>query len=99
MIPLEFNISSTDFYLLNGVDIRLKFDLAPTKLIIYSCDGVDYSYIVHSVKLLTHKIIPDPSALLSLNKSLLNNQTIEYIHERPIIKNVVFPAGQSSLTH
>ena len=86
MTPLKFNISSADFYLLNGVDIRLRFDLAPAKLIINSYDDNDYSYVVHSVKLWTQKIIPDPAALLSLNKSLLNNQTIEYIHDRPIIK-------------
>ena len=98
MTPLKFNISSADFYLLNGVDIRLRFDLAPAKLIINSYDDINYSYVVHSVKLWTQKIIPDPAALLSLNKSLLNNQTIEYIHDRPIIKNFVFPTGQSSLS-
>ena len=98
MTPLKFNISSADFYLLNGVDIRLRFDLAPAKLILNSYDDVDYTYAVQTVKLWTQKIIPDPSALLSLNKSLLNNQTIEYIHDRPVIKNFVFPTGQSSLS-
>ena len=29
----EFNASSADLYLLNGVDIRLRFDLASAKLI------------------------------------------------------------------
>ena len=67
MTPLKFNISSADLYLLSGVDICLRFDLASAKLILNSYDDdVDYSYTVHSVKLWTEKIIPDPSALLSL---------------------------------
>ena len=98
MTPLKFNISSADFYLLNGVDMRLRFDLAPAKLIINSYDEVDYRYEIQSVKLWSQKIVPDAAALLSLNKSLMNQQTIEYIHDRPVIKNFVFPSGQSSLS-
>lgn len=100
MTPLQFNISSSNFYLLNGVDIRLRFDMAPAKLIINSSDvNNEYSYAIDSVKLWSEKIIPDPSAMISLNKSLIEkNQVIEYIHERPVIKNFVFPAGQSSLS-
>ena len=36
MTPLKFKISSADFYLPNGVDIRLIFDLASAKLILNS---------------------------------------------------------------
>ena len=60
----------------------MRFDLASAKLILNSYDDdVDYSYIVHSVKLWTEKIIPDPSALLSLNKSLLNNKRLSILVE------------------
>ena len=51
MTPLKFDISSANLYILTGVDIRLRFDLAPAKLIINSYNNADYSYIVHSVKL------------------------------------------------
>ena len=33
MTPFKFNISSADFYKLNGVDIRLRFDSASARLI------------------------------------------------------------------
>ena len=55
MMPLKFNTFSADFYIFDGVDIRLRFHLAPAKLILYSYDNVDYSYIVHGVKLWTQK--------------------------------------------
>ena len=99
MIPLNFDLSSSNFYLLNGVDIRLRFDLASPQLLINSVDGVDYNYAIQTVKLWTQKIVPNPDALFSLNKNLLtNNASIEYIFERPIIKNFVFPAGYSMLS-
>ena len=41
-------MSSADFYLLNGVDNRLRLDLASAKLILNSYDNVDYSYIVRT---------------------------------------------------
>ena len=56
MTALKINISSAGFYLLNGVDIRFRFDLAPAKSILNSYDNVDYSYIVHSVKLWAKKL-------------------------------------------
>ena len=99
MIPLNFDLSTSNFYLLNGVDIRLRFDLASPQLLINSFDGVDYNYTIQTVKLWTQKIVPNPDALFSLNKNLLtNNSTIEYIFERPIIKNFVFPSGYSMLS-
>ena len=53
MTSLKFNISSADFYVLNGIDVRVRLDLAPAKLILKSYDNVDYN--VHSVKLWTQK--------------------------------------------
>ena len=96
MMPSKFNISSADLYVRKGVDIRLRFDLSPAKLIL-NYDNADFSYIMHSVKFWIQKIISNPSTLLTLNESLLNDQTIEYIHDRPIIQFFVFPAGQCSL--
>ena len=99
MVPLTFDLSSSNFYLLNGVDIRLRFDLAAPQILINSSDEIDYEYRIQTVKLWTQKIVPNPDALFSLNKSLLtNNASIEYIFERPIMKNFVFPAGYSMLS-
>ena len=50
-------------------DIIEPLYLGPAKLVTGLYNNADYSYIVYSVKLWTQKFIPDPSALLSLNKS------------------------------
>ena len=42
--------------------------------------------MINSVKLWNQKIIPDPSAMINLNDSLIEKQqVIEYFHERPDI--------------
>ena len=99
MIPLCMDLTSSDFYLLNGVDIRLRFDLSSPSLIINSNDGKDYKYSIQTVKLWTQKIVPNPDALFSLNRNLVsNNASVEYIFERPVIKNFVFPVGHTILS-
>ena len=100
MIPLTLDLSSSNFYLMNGVDIRLRFDLSPPNIVINSSDTItNFNYSIQTVKLWTQQIVPNPDALFSLNKNLLtNNSNIEYIFERPIIKNFVFPSGHSILS-
>ena len=64
---------------MNGVDIRLRFELSPASRMI-NIVSVDSGYknIVETAKLWTQKIVPNPDALFSLSKSLLkNNSSIE----------------------
>ena len=97
--PLALDISSSDFFLLNGVDIRLRFDLASPAVIINSYDNEKYKYNIQSVKLWAQKLVPQSNALLSMNRSLIEkNSRVEYIFERPVIKNYVYPIGQSILS-
>ena len=77
------------FFLMNGVDIRLKFDFCPTNILINAADESGYKYMIQTAKLWTKKIAPNPDALLSLNRSLINtNSDIEYVFGRPIIKKL-----------
>lgn len=97
--PLHFDMSSSGFYLLNGVDVRLRFDLAPAAVLINAYDGVDYKYNLISTKLWVQKVVPHNEALISLNSRLSSlHSSVEYVIDRPIIKNFVFPAGQSILS-
>ena len=98
MIPVKFNISSSDFYLLSGCNLRVRFDLASPKVLINTPDTTDtFSYSIEMAKLWAQKVVPEPAALISLNRSLLNGKSVSYIHERPVLKNFVFPSGHSSL--
>ena len=98
MIPIRLNIASSDFYLLSGCSMRIRFDLCNAKLLINAPGTADeFSYSIENVKLWTQKIVPDTAALLSLNRSLFNGKSISYVHERPVVKNFVFSAGHISL--
>ena len=97
--PLHLDISTSDFHLLNSVEMRLRFDLCPPSVLINSAEAENFKYTLQNVKIWVQKVISQDEALLSLNQSLLSsNNTIEYIVDRPIIKNFVFPAGQSILS-
>ena len=97
--PLHLDVGTGDFYLMNGVDVRLRFDLSPASLLINSTDNVEYNYKIFNIKLWAQKVVPTQEALMSLNHKLINyNAHIEYIVDRPIIKNYVFGVGQSILS-
>ena len=99
MTPLHFDMSTSGFYLLNGVDVRLRFDLASASILINSYDEDNYKYSIQSAKLWVQKIVPHNEALISLNSRLSSSHSsVEYVIDRPIIKNFVFPAGQSILS-
>ena len=99
MTPLNLDIENSDFYLLNGVEVRIRIELSSPQLIINSSESEKYNYKILSAKLWAQKIVLHNSALISLNKSLINNHAmIEYIFERPVTKNYVFPKGQSILS-
>ena len=100
MVPVNLNISSSDFYLLDNVELRIRLDLNPSSYVLLT-DQADqtYSYKIKLAKLYVEKIIPHPSALVSLNKTMLTkNINIEYVVDTPIIKTCVFPTGYTSLT-
>lgn len=99
MLPLNLDIASSNTYLLSGVDMRLRFELAPASLLINTSTDNHYRYKIQTAKIWVKKIVPQPSALLSLNKSLvMKNMPIEYIFDRPIVKNIIFPAQHTNIT-
>ena len=71
MIPLNFDISNLNFFLLNGVDIGIRFDLASPALVINSLDANKYTYQLQSCKLWMQRVTPSPDALISLNKNMI----------------------------
>jgi len=70
MVPIRLDISTADIYMLNSVDIRIRFELAPSSLLLSAHAGEQFKYQLNSVKLWGNKIIPHGSALLTLNRSL-----------------------------
>ena len=99
MGPLNFDIAGSNSYLLDNVSVNIRLELAKPSLVLLTDDNEQYIYVVDSCKLWCKKVIPYPTALIALNKSLAkNNDLIEYMFDRPIVKTVVFPTGQNSIS-
>ena len=99
MSPLFLDISSAGQYLVNSCDARLRIDFSPASLLINTSDDEKYSYKIQSIKLWVKKITPNNNALLSMNRSLLtNNSNLEYVFQRPIIQTYVFPSNQDIIS-
>ena len=99
MGPLNFDIVGINSYLLDNVSINIRLELAKPSLVLLAADDQEYFYTVDSCKLWCKKVIQYPTALLALNKAMMrNNDFIEYMFDRPIVKTVVFPTGQNSIS-
>jgi len=98
MVPIEFDLASSRKYLLDNVSVRIRFDLNPASFVLLS-DNAQFNYKIALAKLHVEKILPSPSSLISLNKAMrINNEIMEYVIDRPIIKSTVFPSGYTSIT-
>ena len=52
MVPITIDLASSNQFLMNGVEIRLRFDLAhPRKIITSSTANADYKYVLKNVRL------------------------------------------------
>ena len=98
-IPIKVDICSSKQFLLNGVEIRIRFDLASPKKIINSSDAAAaYRYTLNGVRLYAQKLVPYTSAINSLNKSLsVQSSFIPYLFERIVGKTYIFPTGHSMI--
>ena len=97
MGPLMLDISNSQYFLLNGIGMRLRFELAAPSVVLNSHDEENYRYSISSCKLWIKKIIPYPSAITQLNNSI-QLSPVEYFFTRPVIKTHIFHSGQNTLT-
>ena len=95
--PLSFDMSTTDSYLMDSIDVRIRLDLANSAILLMSHDNKKYKYSVELSKLYCRKVIPVPSAMITLNKSLENNKYVEYMFDRPLHRMIIFPSNQQAL--
>ena len=90
MGPLNFDIVGSNCYILDNVSINIRLELAKSSLVLLAAGDEKYIYTVDSCKLWCKKVIPYPTALLALNKAMMrNNDLIEYMFDRPIVKTIV----------
>ena len=96
LAPLRLDIANGDFYLLDNVEMRIRIDLQPASYIILSHQPEKFSYSLQLAKLHVERVTPSTNALLSLNSSMLKDHSqIEYIFDRPVVKNFVINSGMN----
>jgi hypothetical protein len=99
MGPLNFDIGRCNGYMMDNVNIRIRLELAPPNILIMTSDADLYRYRIDMCKLWCKKVLPVPAALLALKKSMAGGaKNVEYMFERPIIKSIIFPARNTSLS-
>ena len=96
--PVMLDIASIDAFLLDMVDVRLRFELGPQSFVINS-DKTNrgYQYTINSARLWIDRVVPFPAALKALNQSM-TDEAVEYIYNRTLQKSYILGVNQTSLT-
>ena len=95
--PLLLDISSLDMYLLDGVDIRVRLELANKGWIIKTnSGGPAITPYIRRARLWMDKVTPHYNALSALNESL-NIKPLEYIFNKTLHKTYVIGTGESTV--
>ena len=83
--------------MLDSVSLRMRLELASNEFVVNThLKDKGYKYSISSAKLFCDRVIPYPSALESLNKSLMN-EAIDYAYNKTIYKSYVLGANQTSI--
>lgn len=98
--PLFLDVSSMDSYLLDGIPIRLRLELANNSWVLLQPGEQEKSqYHVDSIKLLYSRIFPYPNALQALNQALAQGQLIKSTFTKTLYKTYVLTRDQLSATY
>ena len=96
--PLLLDVSTLDMYLLDGVDVRIRLELASNAWIINTVapDGGGVGININRAKLWIDRVIPHHNAITALNYALAT-KPIEYIFNKTLYKTFVIGRGESSI--
>lgn len=94
--PLLLDSSSLDMYLLDGVDIRIRLEMASTNWIVKSNTTPSVNLRVGKAKLWVDRVTPHYNALLALNK-VLSAKPLEYVFNKTLHKTFMVGANESSI--
>ena len=96
-LPLLLDISSIDMYLLDGVDIRIRLELANQDWIIKSSKkNPGFGINISKAKLWIDRVTPHHNAMLALNHAM-NTKPLEYIFNKTLFKTFVIGNGESGI--
>ena len=99
---LQLDLSSATKYLFDGINMKITLDPSSPQFLIKRTNAagdtlINHRYTIDSIRLMVTKIKPSDGVLISETKRLIN-KPFEYVIRRNLVKDTVFPAGQSELT-
>ena len=93
---LLLDISTMDMYLLDGVDVRIRIELANQDWKIKSSkQNPQFAINISKAKLWIDKVTPHHNAMTALNHAM-NTKPVEYIFDKILFKTFVIGNGESS---
>ena len=95
--PLSLDIATLDQYLVDGIPLRIRLELAGNPWIIGTADD-DPKYIVEmkEAKLWLDRLSPQPNALIALNDSLsAPGKTLDYVFTRTLVRTFALSPNQN----
>ena len=95
--PLLFDSTSLDMYLLDGVDVRIRLEMANNNWILNTdTELTNVSLNVFKAKLWIDRVLPHYNAMMALNEAL-NLKPIEYVFQKTIHKTYVVGLNENSI--
>ena len=95
--PLLLDISSIDMYLLDGVLVRIRLEMANQNWIIkLSKQNPVFGIKIPKAKLWVDKVTPHYNAMLALNQAM-STKPLEYVFNKTLFKTFVMGTGESGI--
>ena len=95
--PLLFDSATLDMYLLDGVDLRIRLEMANNNWIMCSNEDIgEVSLNIVKAKLWLDRVIPHYNAMTALNEAL-SVKPIEYVFQKTLHKTYVIGNNENSI--
>ena len=95
--PLLFDSSTLDMYLLDGVDLRIRLEMANNNWIFNSNADISQTVLnINTAKIWLDKVIPHYNAMTALNEALSLKPT-EYVFQKTLHKTYVVGSNENSI--
>ena len=95
--PLLFDSNSLDMYLLDGVDLRIRLEMANNNWLLNSNGDVsEVSLNIRKAKLWLDRVLPHYNAMMALNEAL-SVKPIEYVFQKTLHKTYVVGSNENSI--
>ena len=95
--PLLFDSSTLDMYLLDGVDLRIRLEMANNNWIFNSNADISQTVLnINSAKIWLDRVIPHYNAMTALNEAL-SLKPVEYVFQKTLHKTYVVGSNENSI--